>query len=164
MATLDALLPQFDREMALTRRVIERIPTDRLDWKPHPKSTSFVGLGRHLAHMLTWGTHALTEDATDVANRKPMEPTPTLGDVLRIFDANVASVRALLTSKSEEELAQTWTLTYQGKTALTHSRAAVVQTMILNHLIHHRGQLSVYLRLNDVPVPSIYGPSADEQQ
>ena len=85
MSTLDALLPQFDREMALTRRVIERIPTDRLDWKPHPKSTSFVGLGRHLAHMLTWGTHALTEDATDVANRKPMEPTPTLGDVLRIF-------------------------------------------------------------------------------
>lgn len=160
--TLDALLPQFDREMALTRRVIERIPADRFSWKPHPKSTSFVDLARHLAHMVTWGAHALTEDATDVADRRPMGPTPTLDDILRIFDANAASVRALLASKSEEALAQTWTLTYQGKTALTDSRAAVVQTMILNHLIHHRGQLCVYLRLNDVPVPSLYGPSADE--
>jgi uncharacterized damage-inducible protein DinB len=162
MTILDALLPEFDREMAVTRRVIERIPSDRLDWKPHPKSTSFAGLGRHLAHMLTWGTHALTEDSTDVAARKPMPPTPTLQDILRIFDANVASVRALLTSKSDEELSQIWTLTYQGKTAISRSRAAVVQSMILNHLIHHRGQLSVYLRLNDIPVPSIYGPSADE--
>jgi uncharacterized damage-inducible protein DinB len=91
-----------------------------------------------------------------------MPPTPTLQDILRIFDANVASVRALLTSKSDEELSQIWTLTYQGKTAISRSRAAVVQSMILNHLIHHRGQLSVYLRLNDIPVPSIYGPSADE--
>jgi uncharacterized damage-inducible protein DinB len=164
MSTLDALLPQYDREMALTRKVIERIPGDKLNWKPHPKSTSFIGLGRHLAHMVTWADHALTEDATDVANRKPMPATPAIQDVLRIFDENVARVRALLASKSEQELAQIWTLTYQGKTALTHSRAAVIQTMILNHLIHHRGQLSVYLRLNDIPVPSIYGPSADEQQ
>lgn len=162
MTTTDALLAEYDREMAVTRRLLERIPADRLDWKPHPKSTSFAGLGRHLAHMLTWGTLALTERSSDVGSRKPMEATPALTDILRIFDANAASVRALLASKTDEELAETWSLTYQGKTAISSPRAAVVQSMILNHLIHHRGQLSVYLRLNDVPVPSMYGPSADE--
>src|ERR1700761_9407087 len=100
MPTIDALLAQFDREMAVTRRLIERIPPDRLEWKPHPKSTSFAGLGRHLAHMLTWGVLGLTQDASDVGYRSPMEPTPTLQDILRVFDRNVADVRALLIAQT----------------------------------------------------------------
>src|SRR5262249_32909659 len=163
MASKDALLAEYDRETALTRKLIERIPNDRLDWKPHPKSTSFIGIARHLAHMLTWGQLALTETASDVATRKPMEATSSIGDVLRIYDANVKSVRGLIQSQSDADLAETWSLTYQGKTALSHPRSQVIQSMIMNHMIHHRGQLSVYLRLNDIPVPSIYGPSADEQ-
>lgn len=162
MGILEPLLAEYDREMAVTRRLLERMPPDRLDWKPHPKSTSMAGLGRHLAHMITWGMLALTKDRSDVGDRPPMESTPALQDILRIFDGNVAAVRALLAAQTDEQLAQTWSLTWQGRDVLSSPRAAIVQSMILNHLIHHRGQLSVYLRLNDIPVPSIYGPSADE--
>src|SRR5262249_21326141 len=129
-ATKDALLAEYDRELAVTRRLLERIPPDRLDWKPHPKSTSFMGIARHLAHMLTWGTLALTQTSSDVATRKPMEATATLADLLKIFDANVASVRALLVSQTENELDQMWSLTYQGKTAVSSSRGGVIQSMI----------------------------------
>ena len=158
------LLAEFDREMATSRRVLERIPPDKLEWKPHPKSTSMVGIGRHLAHMITYGNLALTQAMSDIADRPPMPPTPTLADVLAVFDRNVASVRALLAGQSDADLAVTWGLTYKGRQVLSTSRGAAIQSMIVNHQIHHRGQLSVYLRLNDVPVPSIYGPSADEPQ
>ncbi len=156
------LLTAFEREMATTRRLIARIPDAALDWRPHPKSTTMLGLGRHLAHMVTYGNLALTETSSDVAARTPMPPTPTVAAILEIFDRNVATVQALLAAQSDADLAQPWTLTYQGAPVVTSSRAAAVQSMILHHQIHHRGQLSVYLRLNDIPVPSIYGPSADE--
>jgi uncharacterized damage-inducible protein DinB len=162
MTTLEPLLAEYDHEIAVTRKLLERIPRDRLDWKPHTKSTSMVGLGRHLAHMITWGLLALTQRTSDVGDRSPMEATPTLSALLRIFDANAARVRELLASQTDAQLAESWSLTWQGRPVLSSPRAAVVQSMILNHLIHHRGQLSVYLRLNDVPVPAIYGPSADE--
>lgn len=162
MTSVEALLTEFDRETGVTRRLLERIPPDRMDWKAHPKSTSLSGIGRHLAHMLTWARLGLTRSTSDVGDRTPMPPTPALDDILRVYDANVAETRALLAAKTDAELSETWTLTYQGRAVLASSRAAVVQSMILNHMIHHRGQLSVYLRLNDVPVPSIYGPSADE--
>ncbi len=162
MTTVDALLAEYDRETAVTRRLLDRIPRDRMDWKPHPKSTSFAGIARHLSHMITYGRLGLTESQSDIVDRTPMPPTPSLEDILRIYDANVADTRALLAAKTDAELLETWTLTYQGRAVLSSSRAAVVQAMILHHMIHHRGQLSVYLRLNDVPVPSIYGPSADE--
>ena len=162
MTTTAQLATDFDREMALTRRLIERIPPDKLEWKPHPKSASMAGLGRHLAHMITWGRLALAHRASDFGDRTAMPPTPSLDDILAAFDRNVAEVRALIAGSTEAELARTWSLTYHGKQVLSSPRAAVVQSMILNHQIHHRGQLSIYLRLNDVPVPSIYGPSADE--
>src|SRR5262245_42668496 len=107
MPIKDALLADYDRETALTRKLLERIPNDRLDWKPHPKSTSFIGIARHLAHMLTWGLLALAETASDVANRKPMEATPSIADVLRAYDANVTSVRRLIQAQSEADLAET---------------------------------------------------------
>jgi len=158
----DALLAQFDRETATTRRLLERMPAERLSWSPHPKSTSFAGLGRHLAHMISWGPPGLTAASTDVRDRPPLPPTPALADILHAFDANVAAVRALLAGRTDAELAEVWTLTHEGQPILTSTRYAVVQSLILSHMVHHRGQLSVYLRLNDIPVPAIYGPSADE--
>ena len=121
-----------------------------------------AGLGRHLTHMITWGRVALAHRSSDFGDRTAMPPTPSLDDILAAFDRNVAELRALIAGSTEEELAMTWSLTYHGQQVLSSPRATVVQSMILNHQIHHRGQLSVYLRLNDVPVPSIYGPSADE--
>lgn len=162
--TAQELLAEFDRETTVTRRLIERIPPDKLDWKPHPKSTSMMGIGRHLAHMISYGNLALAHASSDIADRAPMPPTPEVADILAAFDRNVASVRALLAGQSDADLATTWALTYQGRQVLSSSRANAIQSMVVNHQFHHRGQLSVYLRLNDVPVPSIYGPSADEAQ
>jgi uncharacterized damage-inducible protein DinB len=111
----DALLAEYDREMAVTRRLLERIPADKMDWKPHPKSTSFAGIGRHLAHMLTWGLLGLTKTQSDIADRTPMPPTTALPEILSTFDRNVAAVRELLAQQSDAQLAETWTLTHQGK-------------------------------------------------
>lgn len=160
--TRDELLQQYDRELATTRLLLERIPADRMEWRPHPKSTTMAGLGRHLAHMLTWGLLGLAKTSSDVADRAPAGPTATPEDILAMFDRNAAATRALIAGLDESALRDTWSLTWQGKTVMTSTREAVVESMILNHLIHHRGQLSVYLRLNDIPVPSIYGPTADE--
>ncbi len=161
--TRDALLAHYDRETAITRRLLERIPADKMEWKPHAKSTSMVGIGRHLAHLQTWALLGLTKTQSDVSDRSPAGPTSTPDDILRMFDANVAATRALITEQTNEQLGETWSLTYQGKTVMSMTRYAVIESMILCHMIHHRGQLSVYLRLNDIPVPSIYGPSADEK-
>jgi len=160
--TRDELLQQYDRELATTRLLLERIPADRMAWRPHPKSTTMAGLGRHLAHMLTWGLLGLSSTSSDAADRAPAGPTATPADILAMFDRNAAATRALIAGLSDEGLRETWSLTWQGKTVMTSTREAVVESMILNHLIHHRGQLSVYLRLNDIPVPSIYGPTADD--
>lgn len=159
----DGLLAQFDREMATTRRLLERIPPDKMDWKPHPKSTTMAGLGRHLAHMLTWGLLGLTKTESSISDRTPMPPTPAPADILQHFDANVAAVRALIASQTDDTLDTTWSLMHEGTPVLSSTRYEVVQSMILSHQIHHRGQLSVYLRLNEIAVPSIYGPSADEK-
>ncbi len=156
------LLTQFDREMTTTRRLMSRVPNALLEWRPHPKSTTMLGLARHLAHMVTYGPLALTEEASDISSRTPMPATPSIEAVLEIFDRNVAAVHELLVRQSDADLAKPWSLTYQGKTVVSAPRDVAIQTMILHHQIHHRGQLSVYLRLNDVPVPAMYGPSADE--
>lgn len=162
MSTATDLLAEFESETALTRRLIERIPDSKYDWTPHPKSTSIGALARHLAHMMTWATVALTSSEFDIAERAPMPPTTTIGEVLAAFDANVARTRELLSGLTDEELGQPWTLTGGGRTYLTRPKATVVTHMVVHHMIHHRGQLSVYLRLNDIAVPSVYGPTADE--
>jgi uncharacterized damage-inducible protein DinB len=158
----DAILAEYDRETAVTRRVLQRIPADRLEWRPHPRSTTFAGIGRHLAHNLTWGALALSTAEADVRDRVPMAPTTTLDEILAAYDRNAAATRALIADGSEDQLLQTWTLTHEGRPLLASSRADVIRSMVIHHMIHHRGQLTVYLRLNDVAVPSIYGPSADE--
>lgn len=168
MAMSDALLPEFDSETANTRRTLERIPADKLAWKPHEKSMAFVGLATHIANMPGWTTAIIEQDTFDMApsGGEPVreQPVESVQAALAMFDRNVAAARAALAGASDEHLLKPWALLAGGQTVFEMPRIGVVRSMILNHLIHHRAQLSVYLRLNDVPVPALYGPSADEEK
>ena len=163
MRISDSLLPQFDHEMATTRKTLERIPEDKLAWTPHEKSMTLGRLAGHIAELPAFATMAIKTDSTDLASGayKPLTAT-SRKQALEAFDQATADARAAIAGASDEHLLQPWTLLYGGKTMFTMLRVGVVRGMMLSHLIHHRGQFSVYLRLNNVPVPSIYGPSADE--
>ncbi len=166
MGLSDMLMPEFEQEMAGTRRTLERVPEDKFDWQPHEKSTSLGGLATHLANLPSWVGHTIEKDELDIAppGEPPlrMPPATTRAEVLAHFDQNVAAARVALAGASDEHLLKPWSLLSGGKTVLTMPRVAVLRGFVLNHNIHHRAQLGVYLRLNDVPVPAIYGPSADE--
>lgn len=161
MGIADALLPEFDHEMAVTRKLLERVPEDKFTWKPHAKSMSLVELATHVANLPSWGAVTLSQSEFDVAAHKNTAAT-SRADLLARFDANIAETRAALVGKIDPEMMASWTLKHNGQTLFTMPKATVWRSFMLNHLIHHRGQLSVYLRLNDVPVPAMYGPSADE--
>jgi len=166
MSLSEALLPEFDHEMANTRRTLERVPEDKFSWKPHEKSWAMGGLATHLANIPSWSVFTIEQDSLDVAppGAPParIPPANSPQEVLEVFDRNVASARAAIAGASDEHLSKPWTLLSGGKTVLTLPRIAVLRSFVMNHSIHHRAQLGVYLRLNDLPVPSIYGPSADE--
>jgi uncharacterized damage-inducible protein DinB len=164
MALNQALLPEFDHEMETTRRTLERVPEDKLSWKPHQKSMSLGGLATHLATINHWVDATMGMDAFDVANAPPTQELKSRKEILAMFDQNAASARKAIAAADDAHLMKPWSLQSGGKTVFSLPRIAVLRSFILNHTIHHRGQLSVYLRLNDVPVPSIYGPSADEGQ
>jgi uncharacterized damage-inducible protein DinB len=162
------LLPEFDLEMASARRTLERIPEDKLAWKPHEKSMTLGRLAGHIAELPGMGVSLLKEDALDFANRPAGEiarkPTVTESreHVLELFDKNIAALRAGIAGASDEHWAKNWKLSI-GERKLYHgSRMGAMRRMVMSHIIHHRAQLGVYLRLNGVPVPSVYGPSADE--
>jgi uncharacterized damage-inducible protein DinB len=163
MPLVDALLPEFDHEMTTTRKVIERVPEDKFDWKPHAKSFSLGALATHVANLPTWGTETLTKSEIDLpAAQPPLAALPSKTELMAVFDRNVAAARAALAGKTDAELLAIWSLKRGGRTLFSMPKTAVLRSFVLSHVIHHRGQLSVYLRLLDVPVPSIYGPSADE--
>ncbi len=162
MALADALLPELDHEMSLTRRTLERVPPERLDWRPHPKSRSVGELAHHLARIPGWVGAMLDEDAYDLAHRKEDAASPSLAETLALFDANVARARAAIAARNDDELSGAWRLERAGQVVRTMTRARVLRAFLLDHVIHHRGQLTVYLRLLDVPVPGLYGTSADE--
>ena len=166
MAIRDALLPEFDQETASTRATLERVPEDRFDWSPHEKSGTMVWLAGHLVALPSWAVLSVTKDELDLApgGKAPDQPpTPTsVSEILSVFDKNVAEARAAIAGASDEDLMKPWSLLQNGKTMMTLPKVAVLRSFVMNHLIHHRAQLGVYLRLNDIPVPSIYGPSADE--
>jgi uncharacterized damage-inducible protein DinB len=166
MAIRDSLLPEFDHEMETTRKTLERVPEDKTNWKPHDSSMAMGRLAGHIAEMAGFAATAFKGDSFDFAppGGTPTQPTMMTSrkQLLDIFDKNVAEARAALSKASDEELMKTWTLMNGGKTFFAMPRITVLRSMILNHLIHHRGQLSVYLRMNQVPIPSIYGPSGDE--
>jgi len=148
--------------MANTRKVLERMPMDRYDWKPHDRSFSLGKLATHVAHLPGWLTMTLATDELDIG-QPFQQPTPkTTGELLELFDQTAAQARASLAGAADEEFFKKWSLRNGDHVIFTMPKIAVVRGVVLNHLIHHRGQLTVYLRLNDVPVPGLYGPSADE--
>lgn len=160
MSIAESLLPEFDEEMATTRRLLERVPSDKGPWKPHPKSFPLGHLAQLVAWMPGWIANAIRETELNVAGGPgySFEPTETL---LAEFDKNVREAREAIASATEEDMAVSWSLKMGDQVMFSLPRRVIVRQNI-NHLIHHRGQLSVYLRLNDVPLPPIYGPTADE--
>ena len=167
MALNEALLPEFDMEMAGTRKTLERVPDDKLDWKPHAKSMTMRQLASHLALFPSWMTSTFESASFDYApvGGAPYEPPAVNSrkDLLEIFDRHVAKAREGLKAASDAQLMETWSLLAGGKTIFSMPRIGVLRGMVMNHMIHHRAQLGVYLRLNDLPVPALYGPSADEK-
>jgi uncharacterized damage-inducible protein DinB len=167
MAIRDALLPEFDMEMASTRKMLERVPVANLDFKPHDKSGSLGWLAWHVADLPAWVVETVNKDELDFAPIGQPRPAPpkmeSREQLLASFDKKVADARTAIAGVSDERLAGPWTLKAGGHTIFTMPRAAVLRSFVMNHLIHHRAQLGVYLRLNDVPVPGMYGPSADEK-
>jgi uncharacterized damage-inducible protein DinB len=162
MPMVDALLPEFDHEMTMTRKLLERVPDDRLAWKPHVKSMSVGGLATHLSNLPWWGQVTVAQPELDLASLGPQPEATSRAQILETFDRNVGATRAAISGRSDAEMMVQWTLKRAGQTILSMPRAAVWRSFVISHVVHHRGQLSVYLRLLDVPVPSIYGPSADE--
>jgi uncharacterized damage-inducible protein DinB len=161
MSIAASMIPEFDQEMQATRRMLERVPDDRAEWKPHPKSFAIGHLAQLLSWMPGWFTNTLTQSSLDLAGAGgyTFEPTAKL---VAVFDQNVASARAALAAATDASLAELWTLKHGDAVLFTTPRGIIIRNH-MSHLIHHRGQLSVYLRLLDIPVPSVYGPTADER-
>jgi len=161
----EILLSQFDHEMHTTRAVLAAVPEEQGEWRPHPKSTALGALAQHIANLVGFGPLIVQQEERDV--HPPGEPPRVsvpftgTGPLLAAFDANVLATREALTGAPDEVLMVPWALKNGGRVLFSMPRAAVLRSFLISHVIHHRGQLSVYLRLLDVPVPSIYGPTAD---
>jgi uncharacterized damage-inducible protein DinB len=162
MAIKDGLLAEFDHETATTRKMLARVPEARLAWKPHDKSRTFADLATHISHLPQWADAILNRTHYDLASAPAADGAAgSCAEVLSAFDANVAATRTLL-DKTDAELSAYWSLRRGEQEIFTMPRVSAFRTFVLYHLVHHRGQLSVYLRLNDIAVPALYGPSADE--
>lgn len=163
-----SMLPEFDQEMQNTRKTLERVPEDKWNWKPHDKSGTVGWLASHIATMPGWTAMTLNTEQLDYAPVDgPAYQPPKIEnrkELLAEFDKNVADARVALAGVSDQEIMKNWTLLAGGKSIFTLPRVACIRSMILNHSIHHRAQLTVYFRLLGVPVPGLYGPSADEGQ
>lgn len=160
-----AFLGELENEAKTTRAVLERVPADKFDWQPHDKSMKMGRLAVHVAEMFGWTKETLKSDVLDFStmDMTPFEPRTT-DELLAFFDDQIANAKAILAETSDETFMTDWTMRNGEQIYFTMPKVAVMRTFVMNHIIHHRGQLSVYLRLNDIPVPSIYGPSADEGQ
>ena len=160
-----ALIAEMEHEAAVTRTCLERIPADKFDWKPHEKSMSFGRLASHVAEMFGWTPSTMDHAELHFSKMdyKPFEPSTT-EELVEFLDKNVAEAIATLKSSADDRFMENWTMRNGETVYFTMPKVAVMRSFIMNHIVHHRGQLSVYLRLNDIAVPSIYGPSADEGQ
>ncbi len=161
MRMIDPVLAEFDQEAATTRRVLERIPSDQLGWKPHTKARSLGELAVHIATSQKNVTHALQQESWEMSPHPTAVPASTEG-IVAMFDENTASAKAMLDSMSDADLMSSWSLTAGGVPKFTAPKGGVLRMIVLNHIYHHRGQLSVYLRQLGIALPSIYGPTADE--
>ena len=162
MALIDHLLPEYDRETGTTRRVLERVPDTAFDFRPHAKSMTLGRLASHVADLPSWVGNVMHATSHDLQPDYKTPQATSVADLLTIFDGNVAAARGALGGAIDGVLTEPWTLRRNGQALFTLPRIAMLRYFVLNHLIHHRGQLSVYLRLQDTPIPAIYGPSADE--
>ena len=162
MPIADALVPEFDHEMVTTRKLLERVPEDKFDWKPHAKSMTLGGLATHVANIVWWGEVTLDKPEFNAEGQQVAAPAASRAELLETFDKNVTTTRASLAAKSDAELMAPWSLKNGKQTFFTMPKAVVWRSFVMNHLVHHRAQLSVYLRMHDVPLPAMYGPSADE--
>ena len=166
MTIAEGFLIEFDEEMKMTRRMLERVPDAVLDYKPHPKSMSMRELASHIADMPGWG--AVTVESEELDLQPPQGPAfeVYLGEssegIVGFFDGNVVKAKKAFSGVRDEEMLADWTLLMNAKPIFTMPRIAVLKSMTLNHIIHHRAQLGVYLRMNNVPIPGMYGPSADD--
>lgn len=158
------LIGEFKHEAASTRKMLDKVPFDKWDWKPHEKSMTIGRLANHVADLLNWPTFTMVTNGLDFrAGDYKFFEASGMDDLLAAIDRHTESALAALEKASDEDLKQPWSLMNGGQIFFTMPRIAVLRSMVLNHLIHHRGQLSVYLRLLDIPVPGMYGPTADEQ-
>lgn len=160
-----ALAAELQQEAEATRKILQRLPEDKFDWKPHEKSMSLQQLAAHIIEMISWTPATLNQPGIDFAT---MDYKPTVHEntasMLEAFEKNLAEATTLLSNVSDQDLMQTWFMRNGEKLYFEMPKTIVMRSFVMNHIVHHRGQLSVYIRMLDVPVPSIYGPSADEGQ
>ena len=165
MAIKDALLAEFDHEMGTTRRLLERVPAADFGWKPHEKSFSLGQLAGHVSTIPHWASAVFGMTEFDVSTlgeeARPREPS-SVASLVETFDKNVRDARKTLGEQMDSAMAVPWTFKKSGQVMFSMPRVSVWRTLVMNHIIHHRGQLSVYLRIRNVPLPSMYGPTADE--
>lgn len=163
MSLLDPIIAELQHEAATTRKLFERIPDEQFDWQPHQKSMSVKNLTNHLAQIYNWCGYIVNQDELDIATAQfERKMAGATQELLALFDENVANAVELLKQQDEQHVLKTWTFRNGEQIIFALPRMSVIRTMVLNHGIHHRGQLSVYLRLLNIPLPSIYGPTADE--
>jgi uncharacterized damage-inducible protein DinB len=158
------LLPEFDQEMGNTRKLLELVPDGKFDYVPHEKSMKLGRLASHVAELPSWAKHTLDTEVLKLDVGQQPFSANNRQQLLDAFDKNVKEARAAIAAASDEDLGKTWTLKFGEDTILTMPRTAVLRSVVMNHIIHHRAQLGVYLRLNNVEFPGMYGPSADEMQ
>ena len=164
MPFIDVLLPEYDREIGSTRHLLERVPDAAFGWKPRDRSMAMGELAAHIADLPRWIAVVMTCQSFDLSSQadETRPPGTSTAQLLSRFDANVQEARARLVGAIDGTLCEPWTLTRGTHDLLTMPRIVMMRHLVLNHLIHHRGQLTVYLRMHDIPVPALYGPSADE--
>lgn len=163
MTISEMFLPEFDMEMASTRKILECVPEDKFTWKPHEKSFSLGRLASHVAEMAGWAAITVNQDSLELTPGQAPFNAASKAELLEALEKNVAAGRAAIAGASDEHLAKIWKFIYGGHEVFAMPRVAVLRGMVMSHMIHHRGQLSVYLRLLDVSIPGMYGPSADQK-
>jgi uncharacterized damage-inducible protein DinB len=158
------LLPEFDQEMQNTRKLLERVPDGKFDFKPHEKSMSLGRLAGHVAEFPSWATHTLSVEVMEMEpGQQPYEPK-SKQELLEKFDKDLAEARERIAAATDEDFGKIWKFIYAGKEVIAQPRTEVMRSVVMNHMIHHRAQLGVYLRLNEIEIPGMYGPSADEMK
>jgi uncharacterized damage-inducible protein DinB len=164
MSISQMLLPEFDQEMANTRKMLALVPDDKFDYKPHEKSMTLGRLASHVAEMPEWADVTVKQEVLELEPGQQPFVAKSTKELLDRFDKAVNEARGVIAGASDDTLSKTWTLKFGGNPVFSMPRVAVLRSMIMNHMIHHRAQLGVYLRLNEIEFPGMYGPSADEMK